>query len=135
MGKRNTGRKLAMQALYQADIRQVDMADVTPLFLDESGYMEETKTWALELAHSAWAYRHQADTLIQQFSIGWSLDRLNPIDKAILRLAFYEMIEVKTDPRIVIDEALEIAKKYSEDDSARFINGILGQYIKDGTTA
>jgi len=58
------------------------------------------------------------------------LDRINPIDKALLRLALYEIIYDETPHQVVVNEILEICKRYSTDDSPKFINGILGEYIK-----
>lgn len=130
MGKRNTGRKLAMQALYQAEIREDSMAEILEDSLEQSEYMPETKDWAISLAKQTWAHRDTLDPIITRLAIGWEFSRINPIDKSLLRMAFYEMIFMKTDPGIVLNEAIEIAKKYSTDDSPKFLNGILGKYVE-----
>ncbi len=130
MGKRNTGRKLAMQILYQADLRGAQVSDVLRHFWEIHDFEQETTQWANELSTNTWHHLAQIDPVIERLAIGWDFDRLNPIDKAILRIAFYELIHQKIPPNIVINEAIEICKKYSSDDSPKFVNGILGQYIK-----
>lgn len=131
MGKRNTGRKLAMQILYQAEVRACDVANVLDHFWEVHEFEADTTQWANELATKAWNHRSKSDPLIKKLAIGWDFDRINPIDKAVLRIAFYELDKEKLAANIVINEAVEMCKKYSTDDSPRFINGILGQYVKE----
>ena len=131
MGKRSTGRKLAMQALYQSELRQQSMDFILADTLEVSGYLPETRDWAIQLAKETWAYRCELDAVIVHYAIGWDLDRMNPIDKSLLRMALYEMRYLKTDPGIVLNEVIEIAKKYSTDDSPKFLNGILGKYVEE----
>ena len=130
MGVRATGRKLAMQALYQAEVKQCDIQDVIAAFIEGSDYQKETKDWAILLASNAWESREFADKTIKRLSKDWSFDRIMPVDKSILRLALYEMTETDTPHKIVVNEAIEISKRYSTEDSPRFINGILGQCIE-----
>ena len=131
MGKRSTGRKLAMQALYQAEIRQLPIDDVIHLFLEESPYLEDTREWAIELARQTWQTRAESDEIIQKYSIGWDLERLNIIDKSLLRLAIYEIRYMDPPLSVVLNEIIEISKRSSTDDSPKFINGILCNYAKD----
>ena len=133
MGKRNTGRKLAMQILYQTDIRDVGVIEnVLQQFLhNEPLFSQETKDWASFLARSVWEKREELDLIIADYSIGWDLNRINLIDKHLLRIGLYELIYTDTVPNIVLNEVIEIAKRYSTDDSPKFINGILGKYIKE----
>jgi len=130
MGKRSTGRKLAMQILYQADIRNTSVDTIIDHFWDVHQFESDTTQWANDLAISTWSHKDTIDPVIEKMAIGWEFDRLNPIDKAILRLALYELIHDKIKPSVIINEAVEICKKYSSDDSPRFVNGILGQYVK-----
>jgi N utilization substance protein B len=131
MSRRHTGRKLAMKSLYQADITQKNIGDILDEFLEGSTYVTDTKEWATTLATGTFKALHDIDPLIKKYSIGWEFDRINPIDKSILRIAFFELTIQKTHPNIVLNEAIEIAKKYATDDSPKFINGILGTYVKD----
>ena len=130
MGKRSTGRKLAMKALYQADLQRVNIEKINQEYLINSKYIPETRDWAISLSVGTWSKKESLDTLISQYAVKWSIDRINPIDKNILRMAFYELTESTTPPQIVLNEAIEIAKKYSTDDSPKFINGILGKYVE-----
>jgi transcription antitermination protein NusB len=129
MGSRSTGRKLAMQALYQADLRNEDIENIVEDFLIASEYADQTKNWAIELVRPIWENLEELDKIIQKYAIGWKLERINHIDRNILRIAFHELSTMKTDIGIVINEAVELAKKYSTDESPKFINGILGNYV------
>ena len=128
MGKRSTSRKLAMKTLYQASVSG-DIEIVVDRFLRGSEYLLETKNWAIELAQKTWSKKAELNEIIKRYAIGWVIDRINPIDKSILQLAFYEIKYTETPPQVIINEALEISKKYSTEDSPKFINGILGNYI------
>lgn len=130
MGKRHTGRKLAFQALYQLEIRTDSFEEIIKLFLDDGDIYPETREWAKSLVEGAWNKHESADKLIIQFAKDWSFDRINLVDKSILRLSFYELNYTQTAANVVIDEAIELAKQFSTDDSPKFINGILGHYLE-----
>ena len=130
MGKRRTGRKLAMQILYQSEVQELPASELAEAYLDSNPFHPETRQWAIELAENAWEKRESADALIKKLSIDWDFSRISPIDKSLLRLAFYELCFTQTPLNIVLDEAIELAKKYSTDDSPKFINGILGKYVE-----
>lgn len=132
MGRRNTGRKLAMQVMYQAELRDDEIDSVISDYLKSSSYMKETLDWAIELSTSAWGQKSELDLIITDLSVGWSIDRINPIDKNLLRIALYEINYSDIDAKIILNEVIEIAKKYSTDDSPKFINGILGTYVERG---
>jgi len=72
------------------------------------------------------------DKLIENAAPSWPTDKLNKIDLAILRLAVYELEEGKTPPKVIIDEAVELAKEYGSESSPSFVNGVLGTIYKDG---
>ena len=130
MGKRSTGRKLAMQALYQCHMRGVSTSQVLEEFLTDADYPDITKAWAVELAGKAWEKHAELDTLIEKYSENWELHRINPVDLSVMRLALYEMRFTDTAPSVVINEAIELVKKFSDEDSPKFVNGILGNYVK-----
>lgn len=131
MGIRTTGRKLAMQAVYQSEIRGCEMADLLPEFIGQTRFQAATKEWAIHLSNGVASHLEEIDELIRKYSKHWSFDRVNRVDKAILRIAFFELLHSDTTPNIVLDEAIEIAKKYSTEDSPKFINGILGKFVED----
>ena len=91
----------------------------------------DVKNYILRIAKEFLANKEIIDAEIQKFSVGWNIDRLVKMDKDILRIAITELLFVKNTPlKVVIDEALELAKKYSTEDSASFINGILGKVVE-----
>ncbi|MCU0641665.1 MAG: transcription antitermination factor NusB [Candidatus Margulisbacteria bacterium] len=130
MGKRTTARRLAMQALYQAEMSGHDIAAALDNLLTEEPYIDETKKFARELAEAAWQNRTASDGSIAQLSTDWPLDRLGKVDLAILRLAVYELTATDTPHSVIINEAVELAKKYSGEEAGKFINGILGGYLR-----
>ena len=130
MGKRSTSRRLAMQILYQADISSESIKAIAKNILDEDNLIEETKKFALHLASNAWEHKKEIDGAITEKSQNWPLPRMGIVDRNILRLAIYELkYEKDTPAKVVIDEAIELAKKYSTNQAAKFINGILGKLI------
>lgn len=133
MGKRNTGRKLAMQILYQAELsKHPATGEMREAFFDHHQVvLAETRSWASELVAGVNAHRKECDDLIEKYAIGWSLDRIRPVDLCILRLAFYELLYTESGPRVVINEAVEIARRYAAVESPKFLNGILGKYVED----
>ena len=130
MGKRSTGRKLAVQAIYQTEIRKENLPDFIGPFLSSLTLQDDTLGWAEELSYGTWQKLEDVDQEIVKYAVGWDIERMNMLDKSILRVAFYELLFTETPHNVVIDEAIEVSKKYSTEESPKFINGILGQYIK-----
>lgn len=92
----------------------------------------EVQDYAIKIAQAYQKNNTEIDNLIQQYSTGWDFDRLVKMDKDILRIALTELLFIKEAPmKVVVDEALELAKKYSTDDSASFVNGVLAKVIVD----
>lgn len=132
MGKRSTARKLAMQALFEAEISRSDVDSAFKELFGREEYLKETADFATRLARGAWNGRGSADETISRLSKNWSIERMGKVDLSVLRLAFYELnSEGDTPPSVVIDEAVELAKKFSTPDAAKFVNGILGAYLKE----
>ena len=84
-----------------------------------------------ELAKTILDQRQVIDAKIQEAAPAWPIDKLNKIDLAILRLSVHELTNTKTPPKVVIDEAVELAKEFGAESSASFINGVLGTIYKD----
>ena len=130
MGKRSTSRRIALQALYACDLNQEtpqqNLADV----LSTDKFIKETEDFAKELLFGTLENIKEIDKIISQYSKGWDLSRTSIVDRNILRLAIYEINYHKQAPSaVVIDEAVELAKKFGGEDSYRFINGILGNLV------
>lgn len=117
-----------MQALYQAEVANIDIDEALNNLISNEKFIPETVEFASVLARAAWKERHVNDKIIETLATDWPLDRLGKVDHSILRMAFFELKEGETPASVVINEAVELAKKYLNDDSAKFINGILGAY-------
>lgn len=130
MGKRNTSRRLAMQALYQADLAKSDAKTALKNISETEKYIPETLEFAASLTNATWEAREEIDQIISKLSIDWPLDRLGKVDRSILRLAIQEIKMGETPASVVINEAVELAKKYSGQEAAKFINGILGAFVR-----
>ncbi len=131
MGKRSTGRRLALQALYQADMTGIEIGAALKNILESENFISETSNFATQLATATWQVRDETDKMISKLAIGWPLDRIGKVDRNILRLAIQEIKLGETPVSVVINEAVELAKKYSSPEAAKFINGILGTYARE----
>lgn len=122
-----------MQALYEADVSKSDVDSAFKELFEREEYIQETSDFAKLLARGAWRERAGSDRIISSLSKNWPIERMGRVDLSILRLALYELTSEKETPSsVVIDEAVELAKKFSTLDAAKFINGILGAYLKEG---
>lgn len=132
MGKRRSGRELAFKLLFQCDVGGVPLEEVLRAARENSEASEDVWQFAEELARGAWSYQREADEIITRFSAGWTLERMPSADRNLLRLAVFEILHRDEIPQSVsINEAVELAKEYSTQDSAKFINGILGSFARE----
>ena len=120
-----------MQAIYEADIGDFPIKDALEHVFEQENIQSDTKKFAKELAVDVWENVSKADTIIKKHAKGWSLDRIGGVDRSILRMAIIELLNKETPPEVVINEALELSKKFSTPEAAKFINGILGAYLKE----
>lgn len=115
----------------------IDIADKALLALEIAEFttlesQNEVKNYAIKIAETFQQNHAEIDEIIKNNSSGWDFDRLVKMDKDILRIALSELLFIKETPlKVVVDEAVELAKKYSTDDSASFINGLLAKVIVD----
>jgi len=130
MGKRRTARIIAMNAIFQAEVgkQSLNQALVNVLSGMED---EDIKAFVEENVRGCWENLKQIDQLLTALLKKWKLDRLQSVEKAILRLALYEMFYRKDiPPKVVINEAIEIAKQFGDTESGSFVNGILGAALR-----
>jgi len=130
MGKRSTSRRLAMQALYHAELSGSTIEEALKNIIENEHFIDQTIEFAKDLSKSCWDRREEMDKIIQELAIDWPLDRIGKVDRSILRLALYELELKETPDSVVINEAVELAKKYSSEEAARFVNGILGAFVR-----
>jgi N utilization substance protein B len=126
---RSKARKRALDVLFESDLRAVD--PLTTLTDWTRRADPPVQDYAREIVEGVVAHRQQIDELIGASSRDWSLDRMPPVDRTILRLATYELTCRDDVPEaVVIDEAVELAKSLSTDDSPAFVNGVLANVLR-----
>jgi transcription antitermination protein NusB len=134
--RRRRAREAALQMLYQAEVGQSSVAEATgshdtiagveAIALDDEG-----RTFAVALARESSRDRAALDAYIGDAARNWRVERLAVIDRLLLRLAVHELLaHPGTPPRVVIDEAIELARLYSGEEAARFVNGVLDGVFK-----
>jgi N utilization substance protein B len=126
MASRHKGREYALQMLYQAEAAAQAMSDVMPQFWTQTEAPEEARDYAERLAAGTHAALAEIDLLLSESLENWRLERLGIVERNILRLAVFEFLhESETPPIVVIDEAIELAKRFGGEESGQFVNGIL----------
>ncbi len=124
---------MALQALYQLDARGGADADEVREGLiagDDTARTREAAVEAMALAQGAFERRAEADADLRLLAPTWPADRQPAIDRAIIRLAHYEMSAGGVNPKVAVNEAIELAKEFSTDRSPAFINGVLDKVLK-----
>jgi transcription antitermination factor NusB len=127
MRKRTQARELALQLLYQLDLRGEEILPEIAAYLDdEASGDQEIRNFARDLVMGFWERRASIDQKIEEVAKNWQLRRMAAIDRNILRLATFELLYREDIPPLVtINEAIDIAKKFSTKNSGPFVNGIL----------
>ena len=131
MGSRRRARELALQMLFENDLTGSTPEDMFSHFQEWHHAAESTRDYAKKLVVGTLNHRPEIDALIARQADNWRLERMPAVDRNILRMALYEIRhEPETPAPVVIDEALEIAKRFSTPRSSQFINGILDGVLK-----
>jgi len=126
MRKRTLARELALQLMYQLDLRGPEILEEVDEYLRGQSEDPEVISFAAALVRGTWERKALIDAKIEEIARNWQLHRMAVIDRNILRLATYELLFLDDIPPLVtINEAIEIAKKYSTKNSGPFVNGIL----------
>jgi N utilization substance protein B len=133
---RRRAREAALQMLYQTEVGQLSMTDVAGSHggiggNDAIDLDDAARDYAVDLARGSWEARQALDEYISDAARNWRIERLAVVDRLLLRLAIHELLEhPDTPPRVVIDEAIELARAYSGDEAAKFVNGVLDGVFK-----
>jgi N utilization substance protein B len=114
-----------MQMLFQWDISRQDAPKLEAKFWRTAKAADNTRAFANKLFEGAAKDADELDALIVQHAQNWRLERMAIIDRAVLRLAIYELRIAETPPKVVLNEAVDLAKKFSSEDAGAFVNGIL----------
>jgi N utilization substance protein B len=133
VGKRRKAREVALQFLYQLDLHgDDDPAPHAAEFWARHPVDAETRAFADALVRGTKQHQAKTDELLRQYAEHWDLERMAVVDRNILRLAAYELLwHEDVPPKVAINEAIEIAKKFGTGESSRFINGVLDRIHKE----
>lgn len=131
MGSRRKARECALQILFELEFSPDHLEEILKDYWAAQPVKAEVKEYATWLVEGLWQHRAEIDRTIEQASEHWRLDRMAMVDRNILRMAVFELFFEKTlPPPIIIDEAIEVARKFSGDEAAIFVNGILDGIYK-----
>jgi N utilization substance protein B len=133
MTRRRKAREVALQFLYQLDLQgERDPGTQATEFWTRHPLDDDAREFADELVRGTKATQEKIDDVITRFAEHWDLERMAAVDRNILRLAVYELgWRTETPPKVVINEAIEIAKKFGTAESSRFVNGILDRVHRE----
>jgi N utilization substance protein B len=126
MSNRRKARELAMQVLFLWDAHGSNDTEMALHALaGDAEADDDSRRLALAIAEGAWGQREASDQWIERLAPQWPPRRQPPVDRNILRLGIWELTNAETPPKVTIDEAIELAKRFSTDQSPAFINGVL----------
>ena len=126
MGKRRRARELAIQVLFHMEYNPGDPGESFERVCESFGPPKEIRPYSREVVVGVWENRTDLDRLISRSSKNWRVERMTRVDINILRIAIYEVLYMKdVPPKVSIDEAVELGKRYGTEESGAFINGIL----------
>lgn len=132
MGIRRKSRELALQMLFQSDMGKQSPAQVEKTFWSTREAVDgDSRSFADELFRAAGDHAVEIDSLIQKHAEHWRLERMAAVDRNLLRMAVAEFLTFKTPRAVLINEALEIARKFSSPESVQFINGVLDSICRE----
>jgi N utilization substance protein B len=129
MARRSKAREVAVQMLYQVDLNPSVEIQTVRHMVDEALDDEELREFAWRLFVGVMEVRPLLDERIQSVAENWSLKRMAPTDRNVLRLGAFELISTSTPHRVVLDEAIELARVFGSAQSAQFVNGVLDKLV------
>lgn len=131
MAARSKARKRALDVLFEADQRGRPPLEVLAERLEQPGTQAALPQYAVDLVEGVVARLDRVDEVISTYSRGWALERMPAVDRAVLRLGTYEILYADDVPdAVAVDEAVELARALSTDDSPAFVNGLLGRLVE-----
>jgi transcription antitermination protein NusB len=136
MPSRRKSRELALQMLFQWEVGQHLPAEVVAGFLEARQADPEIKEFARRLFEGTVADASRIDPLLRRHAVHWKLERMAAVDRNVLRLALYELLHYpETPPPVIINEALELARRFSTPEAVEFVNGVLDAVHKSLASA
>jgi transcription antitermination protein NusB len=131
MSRRSRARQVALQVLYQDDLNSPGDPAIGETLIAKRLRPEELRDFARSLITGVRQNRPELDGLLEATAEHWALRRMAATDRNILRLAAYELLHTDTPPRVAIDEAVELAKRFGTANSSQFVNGILDRVMHE----
>src|SRR5438045_3279987 len=131
MQKKRKTRELAMQVLFVWDAHSSDDPDMARQAVAGGSDDEEIRRSAIDMAAKTWAQRETIDAWVERLAPQWPPRRQPGVDRNLLRLAVWELTATDTPPKVVIDEAIELAKQFSTEQSPAFVNAVLDSVLKE----
>ncbi len=135
MSSMRKSRELAMQVLFLWDAQGQSDNALAERAVEDGSDDVVTRQRGLQMASGAWGFREAADQQMERLAPQWPPRRQPGVDRAILRLAVWELSGAQTPPKVVIDEAIELAKEFSTEQSPAFINGVLDAVLREKRSA
>ncbi|MEW5805595.1 MAG: transcription antitermination factor NusB [Patescibacteria group bacterium] len=139
MGSRHSSRQIVLQTLYELDfnnqLENAKAADWLEKNIQESGQELKEPEFSSELFQGVLKQKKQLDEVISRVATEWPLEKINLVDRNVLRLGLYELLwgdKTQVPPKVAINEAIELAKEFGGDSSGKFINGVLGTVFREG---
>ncbi|MFD0694992.1 transcription antitermination factor NusB [Paenibacillus sp. GCM10027628] len=140
--KRRVAREIALQSLYQIQMNEASPKEAVQSAIHEAENDNEAQldvpsekispVFVYELVEGTYNNKVKIDELLEEYLKGWQMGRLSRIDREVLRLAVYELLyRDDTPPKVVVNEAIDLAKHFGTDESGKFVNGVLGKMIKE----
>lgn len=124
-------RELAMQVLFLWDANRDANQDLARQAVHDGSEDPTVRIRALEMADGAWAMREATDVRMERLAPQWPTRRQPGVDRSIIRLAVWELLAADTPPKVVLDEAIELAKAFSTEQSPAFVNGVLDAVLRE----
>jgi transcription antitermination protein NusB len=131
MTRRSRAREVAFQVLYQDDLNPRNNPAEGDQFINNRLRGDALRSFARDLVAGVRRQRQELDAAVEQVAANWSLKRMAATDRNVLRLGAYELLHTDTPPRVAIDEAVELAKRFGSAQSSQFVNGILDKIMHD----
>jgi transcription antitermination protein NusB len=136
MSKRRNARELVLKVLFQVDVGGLPTEEALETAFEQVRPPDEEQAYVADVVRGVAERIQDLDGIIGSLAEGWRLDRLAKVDKNVLRAALFELKHRTDIPvNVVVNDAVEIAKKYSTEDSGRFVNGILGSFLRNRGSA
>lgn len=127
---RRHARQLALQELFRREFDQSQNADIQGVKIGRPA-SPEVSEFATRIVQGVLSHQQELDQLINQFAVDWTVDRMPVVDRNILRWAIYELLWIPDIPaRVTLNEAIELARRFADEEARRFINGILDHFLR-----